>query len=70
MITLEKNLTVLRNIAFGVLLCAVSVGCTTTNQYPATGASTLFEPGDKVTITKSDGQVVASMLLTRICGKS
>ena len=58
MTTHAKTLTVLRNIAFGVLLCIVSVGCMTTNQYSTTSAQTLFEPGDKVTITKSDGQVV------------
>ena len=41
-----------------VSLSAVSVGCTTTNQYSTTSAHTLFEPGDKVTITKRNGQVV------------
>jgi protein involved in polysaccharide export with SLBB domain len=61
MMTLGQNHRNLYLITIAVFLCLFAADCTTTSKVPATYWSTLatrIEPGDKVTITKSDGQEV------------
>jgi hypothetical protein len=61
MMTLVQNRRNLYLSTIAVFLCLFAAGCTTTSKVPATSWSTLstrIDPGDRVTITKSDGQEV------------
>ena len=61
MMTLVQKHRNLYLITIAMFLCLFTAGCTTTTKVPATYWSTLatrVEPGDKVAITKSDGQEV------------
>jgi hypothetical protein len=61
MMTLVQKHRNLYLIIIALFLCLFTAGCTTTTKVPATYWSTLatrIEPGDKVAITKSDGQEV------------